>query len=46
MHETHNRAYTDNLWTEIERLNWVLNEILVYALKQIISLSISRFSFY
>ncbi len=25
----HNRAYTDSLWTEIETLNWVLNEILV-----------------
>ena len=29
MHKTHNRAYTDSLWTEIETLNWVLNEILV-----------------
>ena len=29
MHKTHNRAYTDGLRTEIETLNWVLNEILV-----------------
>jgi len=29
MHKTHNREYTDSLWTEIETLNWVLNEILV-----------------
>ncbi|PWU81573.1 MAG: hypothetical protein DLM72_06190 [Candidatus Nitrosopolaris wilkensis] len=31
MHKTHNRAYTDSLWTEIETLNWVLNEILVLS---------------
>ena len=27
LHKTHNRAYTDSLRTEIETLNWVLNEI-------------------
>ena len=31
VHKTHNRAYTDSLWTEIETLNWVLNEILVLS---------------
>jgi len=31
MHKTHNRAYTDSLWIEIETLNWVLNEILVLS---------------
>jgi hypothetical protein len=24
MHESHNRAYTDNLWREIETLHWML----------------------
>ena len=33
MHETHNRAYTDSRWTEIETLNLVLNEILVLSRK-------------
>jgi hypothetical protein len=28
MHDTHNKVYTDSFWTEIETLNWVLNEIL------------------
>ena len=28
MHEYHNRAYTDNLWTEIKTLHWVLAQIL------------------
>jgi len=28
MHKTHNRAYTDSLWSDVETLNWVLNEIL------------------
>jgi len=28
MHETRERAVTDRLWSEIETLNWVLNEIL------------------
>jgi hypothetical protein len=31
MHETHNRVYTESLWTEIEALNCVLNEILVLS---------------
>jgi hypothetical protein len=28
MHETRERAVTDRLWSEIETLNWVSNEIL------------------
>jgi len=31
MHNTRERAITDSLWTEIETLNWVLNEILVLS---------------
>jgi hypothetical protein len=31
MHKTRQRAITDSLWTEIETLNWVLNEILVLS---------------
>ena len=30
MHEYHNRAYTDNLWTEIKTLHWVLAQILTF----------------
>jgi hypothetical protein len=29
IHESHNRAYNDNLWTEIETLQWVLAQILM-----------------
>ncbi|MFZ0895847.1 MAG: hypothetical protein WAZ77_15240 [Candidatus Nitrosopolaris sp.] len=29
MHKTKERVVTDRLWSEIETLNWVLNEILV-----------------
>jgi hypothetical protein len=28
IHESHNRVYNDNLWTEIETLQWVLAQIL------------------
>jgi hypothetical protein len=28
IHEFHNRVYNDNLWTEIETLQWVLAQIL------------------
>jgi UV DNA damage repair endonuclease len=28
MHESHNRVYNENLWTEIETLKWVLAQIL------------------
>jgi hypothetical protein len=28
MHRTHNRAYTDHVWTEIETLQWVLGQSL------------------
>jgi len=28
IHESHNRAYNDKLWTEIETLQWVLAQIL------------------
>jgi hypothetical protein len=28
IHQTHNRAYVENLGTEIQTMNWVLNEIL------------------
>jgi hypothetical protein len=28
LHESHNRAYNDSLWTEIETIQWVLAQIL------------------
>ena len=28
MHEYHNKAYNDSLWTEIETLQWALAQIL------------------
>ncbi len=28
MHESHNKGYSDNLWTEIEIPHWVLAQIL------------------
>ena len=28
IHESHNRVYNDNLWREIETLQWVLAQIL------------------
>jgi hypothetical protein len=28
IHKSHNRAYNDRLWTEIETLQWVLAQIL------------------
>ena len=28
MHPSHNKAYNDSLWTEIETLQWVLSQIL------------------
>jgi hypothetical protein len=28
IHESHNRVYNDNLWKEIETLQWVLAQIL------------------
>jgi hypothetical protein len=28
IHESHNRAYNDNIWREIETLQWVLAQIL------------------
>jgi hypothetical protein len=31
IHESHNRAYNDNLWKEIERLQWVLAQILTLS---------------
>ena len=31
IHESHNRAYNDNLWTEIETLQWVLAQIRCYC---------------
>jgi hypothetical protein len=34
MHKTQDRAVTDRLWPEIETLNWVLNEILVFRQKE------------
>ncbi len=34
MHKTRERAVTDRLWPEIETLNWVLNEILVFRRKE------------
>jgi hypothetical protein len=30
----HNKVYTESLWTEIEALNWVLNEILMLSRKE------------
>jgi hypothetical protein len=27
IHKSHNRAYNDNLWTEIETLQWILAQI-------------------
>jgi len=33
MHQTRERAITDRLWSEIETLNWVLNEILSLSRK-------------
>jgi hypothetical protein len=32
IHEPHNRVYNDNLWTEIEILQWVLVQILTLRL--------------
>ena len=29
IHESHNRVYNDNIWTEIETLQWVLAQILM-----------------
>ena len=29
IHESHDRAYNDNLWTEIETLQWILAQILM-----------------
>jgi hypothetical protein len=34
MHKTMERVVTDRLWPEIETLNWVLNEILVFKQKE------------
>ena len=34
MHKIQERAVTDRLWPEIETLNWVLNEILVFRQKE------------
>jgi hypothetical protein len=28
MHPSHNKAYNDSLWTEIETLHWVLAQVL------------------
>jgi hypothetical protein len=28
IHESHNRVYNHNVWTEIETLQWVLSQIL------------------
>ena len=33
MHKTLERVVTDRLWPEIETLNWVLNEILIFRQK-------------
>ena len=33
IHEPHNRVYNDNLWTEIEILQWVLVQILTLRLR-------------
>jgi hypothetical protein len=29
IHPSHNRAYIDSLWIEIETLQWVLDQILI-----------------
>jgi hypothetical protein len=29
IHKSHNKAYNDNLWTEIETLQWLLAQILM-----------------
>jgi hypothetical protein len=29
MHPSHNKVYLENLWTEIETLQWVLTQILM-----------------
>ncbi|MFL6318349.1 MAG: hypothetical protein ACJ73C_16650 [Nitrososphaeraceae archaeon] len=29
MHTSHNKAYLENLWTEIETIQWVLAQILM-----------------
>jgi hypothetical protein len=29
MHPSHNKAYLENLWTEIETLQWVVAQILM-----------------
>jgi hypothetical protein len=34
MHKTQEITVTDRLWPEIETLNWVLNEILVFRQKE------------
>jgi hypothetical protein len=34
MHPSHNKAYLENLWTEIETLQWVLAEILTLLRQQ------------
>jgi hypothetical protein len=34
MHKTMERVVRDHLWREIETLNWVLNEILVFRQKE------------
>jgi hypothetical protein len=34
MHPSHNKAYLESLWTEIETLQWVLAEILTLLRQQ------------
>jgi hypothetical protein len=34
MHTSHNKAYLESLWTEIETLQWVLAEILTLLRRQ------------
>ena len=34
INESHNRVYNDNIWREIETLQWVLAQILVLLRKQ------------
>jgi hypothetical protein len=34
MHPSHNKAYLENLWTEIETLQWVLAEIFTLLRQQ------------
>jgi hypothetical protein len=34
MHPSHNKAYLESLWTEIETLQWVLAEILTLLRRQ------------